>query len=57
MQGSSGGGHIQLGNAAGNSMVQAGITAGNCGKVETYPLRPPAAVVGVPGSWILGKGC
>ena len=40
-QGSSGGGHIQLGNAAGNAMVQAGITAGNCGKVETYPLRPP----------------
>lgn len=56
-QGSSGGGHIQLGNAAGNAMVQAGITAGNCGKVEAYPLRPPAAVVGVPGSWILGKGC
>ena len=56
-QGSSGGGHLQLGNAAGNAMVQAGITAGNCGKVETYPLRPPAAVVGVPGSWILGKGC
>jgi hypothetical protein len=57
MQGSSGGGHLQLGNAAGAAMVQAGITAGNCGKVEAYPLRPPAAVVGVPGSWILGKGC
>ena len=56
-QGSSGGGRIQLGNASGDAMVQAGITAGNCGKVETYPLRPPAAVVGVANSWIIGKGC
>ncbi len=56
-QGASGGGSIQLGNAEGNAMVQAGITAGNCGKVETYPLRPPAAPVGVAGSWIMGKGC
>jgi len=56
-QGASGGGSLQLGNASGSAMVQAGITAGNCGKVETYPLRPPAAVVGVPGSWIMGKGC
>ena len=57
MQGSSGGGKVQLGNAAGNSMVEAGVTAGGCGKVETYPTRPPAAVVGIPGSWIMGKGC
>jgi len=56
-QGASGGGMIQLGNAQGNSMMQAGVTAGNCGKVETYPTRPPAAVVGIPGSWIMGKGC
>jgi hypothetical protein len=57
MQGSSGGGHLQLGNATGNAMVQAGTTAGNCGKVETFPFRPPAAVVGIAGSWIMGKGC
>ncbi len=57
MQGSTGGGYLQLGNASGDAMVQAGVTSGNCGKVETYPLRPPAAVVGVAGSWILGKGC
>lgn len=57
MQGSSGGGHLQLGNAAGAAMVQAGTTAGGCGKVETFPVRPPAAVVGLAGSWILGKGC
>jgi hypothetical protein len=57
MQGSSGGGFIQLGNATGTAMVQAGTTAGNCGRVEAFPLRPPAAVVGVAGSWIMGKGC
>ena len=57
MQASTGGGYLQLGNASGDAMVQAGVTSGNCGKVETYPPRPPAAVVGVPGSWILGKGC
>ena len=56
-QGASGGGSIQLGNAGGDAMVQAGTTAGNCGKVEAYPLRPPAAVVGLAGSWIMGKGC
>jgi hypothetical protein len=56
-QGSSGGGHVQLGDASGTAMVQAGITSGNCGKVETYPFRPPAAVVGIAGSWIMGKGC
>jgi hypothetical protein len=57
MQGSTGGGFIQLGNASGTAMVQAGTTPGNCGKVEAYPLRPPAAVVGIAGSWIIGKGC
>jgi hypothetical protein len=56
-QGASGGGLVQLGNATGNAMVQAGTTSGNCGKVETFPTRPPAAVVGLAGSWIIGKGC
>ena len=57
MQGATGGGHVQLGDATGTAMVQAGTTSGNCGKVETFPPRPPAAVVGLPGSWIMGKGC
>lgn len=55
MQGASGGGLVQLGNATGDARVQAGVTASDCGKVETFPVRPPAAVVGLPGSWILGK--
>lgn len=37
------------------------ITAGNCGKVETFPFRPPGAVVGVSGSYhgerVSGGGC
>jgi hypothetical protein len=57
-QGASGGGSLQLGNAGGNAQVQAGVTSGGCGKVETYPTRPPGQqFVGVPGSFILGKGC
>ncbi len=57
MQGNTGGGFIQLGDAGGTATVQAGTTSGNCGKVETFPPRPPAAVVGLAGSWIIGKGC
>lgn len=54
-QGSSGGGLIELGDAAGHAQLRAGITAGGCGRVETYPERPVrATALGVPGDKILG---
>jgi len=39
-QGPSGGGMLELGDAAGNGQVRLGITPGGCGRVETYPERP-----------------
>lgn len=55
-QGSSGGGLIELADAAGNAQLRAGITAGGCGRVETYPERPVrATALGVPGDKILGN--
>lgn len=55
-QASTGGGHLELGDASGNGMVRAGITSGGCGRVETYPQRPVrATALGVPGDRILGN--
>ena len=55
-QGSTGGGQLELGDAAGNGMVRSGITSGGCGRVETYPERPVrATALGVPGDKILGN--
>jgi hypothetical protein len=55
-QGTSGGGHFQLGDAAGRIVVNAGVTAGGCGKVETIPGRPVrATALGVPGDMIVGN--
>lgn len=39
LQGETGGGHFNLGDAAGRIVVNAGVTAGGCGKVETLPGR------------------
>lgn len=55
-QGSTGGGHLELGDAAGNAMVRAGITAGGCGRVETLPAQAVVALaLGIPGDKILGN--
>ncbi len=56
LQGETGGGHFQLGDAAGRIVVNAGVTAGGCGKVETLPGRPVrASALGVPGDMIVGN--
>jgi hypothetical protein len=54
---SDGGGKWQLANAAGVAVLQAGETTGGCGKVETFPYNAPRAVVGLAGSYIMGRGC
>ena len=55
-QGSSGGGLLELGDAAGNGQVRLGITPGGCGRVETYPERPgnTRAITGL-SSFIVGN--
>ncbi|MEO6058252.1 MAG: hypothetical protein ABIQ49_15620 [Gemmatimonadales bacterium] len=54
--GASGGGLLQLGDASGNSMVEAGTTAEGVGLVRAYPLGSPGAgLVGMPGTFILGR--
>ena len=53
---SDGSGKWQLANAAGTAVVQAGETTGGCGKVEVYPYNAARAVVGLAGSYIVGKG-
>lgn len=56
LQGTTGGGHFNLGDAAGRVVVNAGVTAGGCGKVETIPGRPVrATALGVPGDMIVGN--
>ena len=56
LQGATGGGQLELGDAAGNGMVRAGITTGGCGRVETYPEQTVrATALGIPGDKILGN--
>jgi hypothetical protein len=52
--GANGGGLLQLGNAAGTPMVEAGTTASGVGLVRTGPMALPM-LPGIPGSFILGK--
>jgi hypothetical protein len=55
-QAASGGGYLQLGNAAGSSTVEAGTTADGVGLVRAYPLgNPGAGLVGMPGTFIIGR--
>jgi len=55
-QGSSGGGFIQLGDAAGNAMVEGGITSSGVGLVRALPIGTPGAgLVGMPGTFIIGR--
>lgn len=54
--GASGGGMIQLGDAAGNTTVDAGTTAQGVGLVRAYPVGSPGAgLIGMPGTFILGR--
>ena len=57
-QAPTGGGFLQLGAAGGESVVQAGVTAGGkCGRVDSYPrTNPGRQMVGAPASFIMG-GC
>ena len=53
--GTSGGGVLQLGDAAGNTMVEAGV-AGGVGQVRAYPTgNPGAGLLGMPGTFISGR--
>jgi hypothetical protein len=53
--GASGGGKLQLGDAAGDAMVEAGTTAGGVGLVRTFPLGSPGGgLLGLPGTFIIG---
>jgi hypothetical protein len=53
---SSGTGWLELGNAAGNGMVNAGVNDRGCGMVKTYPEQPVrATALGLPGDRIQGK--
>jgi hypothetical protein len=55
-QGSTGGGYLTLGNASGESTVEAGTTAEGVGLVRAFPLgNPGAGLVGMPGTFILGR--
>jgi hypothetical protein len=55
-QGSTGGGVIQLGDAAGNAMVEAGVTTSGVGLVRTLPIGTPGAgLVGMPGTFLIGR--
>ncbi len=55
-QGSTGGGLLELGDAAGASTVQAGTTPDGVGLVRAFPLgNPGAGLVGMPGTFILGR--
>ena len=54
--GASGGGYLQLGDASGNSTVEAGTTSEGVGLVRAYPLgNPGAGLIGMPGTFILGR--
>jgi hypothetical protein len=54
--GGSGAGMLQLGDAAGNTTVDAGTTAQGVGLVRAYPVGSPGAgLVGMPGTFILGR--
>lgn len=56
LPGASGGGKLQLGNAAGNSMVEAGVLASGVGLVRTFPFgNPGAGLLGMPGTFIMGR--
>ncbi|HEX5386626.1 MAG TPA: hypothetical protein VFW66_08015 [Gemmatimonadales bacterium] len=55
-QEASGGGYLQLGNAAGATTVEAGTTPSGVGLVRAFPLGSPGAgLVGMPGTFILGR--
>ena len=48
-------GVLRLGDAAGNTMVEAGV-AGGVGQVRAYPLgNPGAGLLGMPGTFISGR--
>jgi hypothetical protein len=56
LHGPSGGGQLQLGDAAGNAMVEAGVTADGTGLVRAHPLgNPGAGLLGLPGTFIVGR--
>ena len=53
-------GHLLLGDAQGNGMVDAGITENGVGAVQTFPNGgnlPGRTFFGLPGTFICGIGC
>jgi hypothetical protein len=55
-QGPTGGGFLQLGDAAGNARVDAGVNVKDCGVVRTHPLgNAGVGLVGMPGTFLLGR--
>jgi hypothetical protein len=50
-----GGAIFQLGDPAGNAMVEAGVLESGRGLVRTFPTGTPAGLVGMPGTFIMGK--
>src|SRR5439155_2372320 len=51
-----GSGELQLGDPAGNAMVEAGVTDTGRGLVRAYPLGTSGAgLFGLPGTYILGR--
>ncbi len=55
-QGTTGGGFLQLGDAAGNARVEGGVNANGCGVVRTHPLgNPGSGLVGMPGTFLIGR--
>ena len=55
-QGTTGGGFLQLGDAAGNARVDAGVNVKDCGVVRTHPLgNAGVGLVGMPGTFLLGR--
>ena len=55
-QATTGGGFLQLGDAAGNARVDAGVNVKDCGVVRTHPLgNAGVGLVGMPGTFLLGR--